>query len=287
MFLVAFDGQAFEPALFEIVSADDWKHRNRLGTVVGHAIRVKRLVDREGAAVSTGNAGDGGVEAARVFVPYRHAATDVEAGRVLYGYLFLAVIAVADKRRTDRVGFAQDCLAAGAAHRDVRAQMQGVAHQVGARADLHRAATERGDVIHCGLQRTIIAANNLGSGLGDRDAWALFHRRMHASWKLPFVRRRGEVIIGNAHRGRDAECQASEQREKNASKHRVERVEGCRSNGGGGRNDAGFRSFVCDQWERRRFMIQDDAGPAGQAQPFPGAIKFGGRLYRNCRWRQS
>ena len=57
---------------------------------------------------------------------------------------------------------------AGAANGDVRAQVQRIAHQVLASADLDDAAAEAGDVIDGRLQGAVVGADDVGVALAHR-----------------------------------------------------------------------------------------------------------------------
>jgi hypothetical protein len=141
------------------------------------------------------------VVTAGILVPNRRAAADVETRRCFHGRLFL-VVAIAHQRRRDHIGLPQNRLAFDAAHRHVRTQVQRIAHRVSARSNLDSAAAERRDVVHRGLQRAVVRADQVRVRLADGDARLLLHRGMHSLRELPFVNRWREVFGGSASRGR-------------------------------------------------------------------------------------
>src|SRR6185369_1575026 len=79
----------------------------------------------------------------------------------------------------------------------VRTQVQRIAHRVSARSNLDSAAAERRDVVHRGLQRAVVRADQIRVRLADGDARLLLHRGMHSLRELPFVNRGREVFGGS------------------------------------------------------------------------------------------
>ena len=137
-------------------AADDGEDGGRLRVAGDHAVGHQRRVDREGVAPAPRDPGHGGVEAAGVVVPDRDAVAHREARGVLDRDLLLAEVAVERQRRDGRVGLAQDRLALPAADRDVRAEVQRVAHQVLALADLDDPTAQAGDVIDGRLEYPVV-----------------------------------------------------------------------------------------------------------------------------------
>src|SRR5207253_2666536 len=68
LFFVAIDDQVFQARAFEIVAADDWKHRGSLGLSFDHAIGIQWLIKGKRAAVLSGDAAHRGVESAGLAV---------------------------------------------------------------------------------------------------------------------------------------------------------------------------------------------------------------------------
>ena len=95
---------------------------------------------------------------------------NVESFRIGDRDLFLAKIAVDGQRRFGGVRLAQDGFPRSATNDDLRAQVERIAHEVFARANLHDAAAEPRDIIHRRLERAIIRAQEIRVGLAHRDA---------------------------------------------------------------------------------------------------------------------
>ena len=166
--LVALDDQVLDPHALGVVRTDHRKDGRRFGLAIHHAVGHQRLADREGIAVLPGDPGDSRVKAAGVLVPDRDAAACGESVRVLHGDLLLSEIAVNGQGRNGSSGFSQNGLAFDAPHGDVRPQVQRIAHQVLALADLDRAASEPRHVIHGRLQDPVVAADHVRILLSPR-----------------------------------------------------------------------------------------------------------------------
>ena len=158
---------------------------------------IERRVDREGVAPPPRDPRHGGVEAAGVVVPDRDARAHGEARGVLDRDLLLAEVAVEGQRRDGPVGLAEDRLALPAADRDVRAEVERVAHQVLALADLDDPAAQARDIIDGRLEGPVVGPDDVRPRPAHRDRGPLAHLRVHRARKLPLVRLRGEVVGGS------------------------------------------------------------------------------------------
>ena len=121
-------------------------------------------------------------------------APDLESLRTPDGNLLLAEVAVDRQRGDGRPGLAQDRLPLLPADRHIRAEVQRVAHEVLALADLDRAPAEVSDVIHGRLQDPVIGPDQVGVAAADADRGPLAHRRVHRVRKLPLADLRGVVV---------------------------------------------------------------------------------------------
>ena len=192
--LVPLDDEVLDARPLDVRAADDGEDGGRLRVAGDHAVGHQRRVDREGVAAAPRDPGHGGMEAPGVVVPDRDAAAHGEARGVLDRDLLLAEVAVEGQRRDGRVGLAQDRLALPAADRDVRAQVERVAHQVLALADLDDPAAQARDVIDGRLECPVVGPDQVGPGPAHRDRGPLAHLRVHGVRKLPLVGLRGEVV---------------------------------------------------------------------------------------------
>ena len=78
-------------------------------------------------------------------------------------------------------GFLQHGLFACTPHRDATADMQRIAHEIFTRTDFDQTASQVANVVHGGLQRAVVAADDVGI--------AHAHRDMHGRTCMEFVLR--------------------------------------------------------------------------------------------------
>jgi hypothetical protein len=109
--------------------------------------------------------------------------------------LFLAKVAINGERGFTGACLAQNGLPRGAANDDLWAQVQGIAHEIFARTNLHNAAAEPRHVIHCRLERAVIGAQETRVGLAHRDAGSLRRGRPHLPGQLLFFGWRRPVSL--------------------------------------------------------------------------------------------
>ncbi len=176
-----------------MIAADHGKDRRGLGVVAHHAVGHQGFVDRERVTPLSRDAGHGGVEPAGVVVPDRHAIAHRKARRILDGDLLFAEVAVEGQRGHGAWRLSQDGLSLDAANGDVGAQVQRIAHEVLARADLDEPASETCDVVDGRLKHAVVGADQIGVLSADRDAGRLVHRRVHGRRKLLLLGSRREI----------------------------------------------------------------------------------------------
>ena len=191
----AIHGQVFHPRALDVITADHRKHGCGLCLVGEGTVGIQRATDRELVAFLAGNAPYGGVKPAGLPVPYGHAVAHLKTFGAAHGDLFLAEIAVHGEGGGNRWRLEQHRLLALAAHGYVRAQVQRIAHQVGARADFDRAAAERCDIIDRSLKRAVIRAVNISTALRHVDDGAVGHGHVHGPRHLPVIGSRGEGAL--------------------------------------------------------------------------------------------
>src|SRR5437867_3853586 len=82
LLLVPINDEIGHACSFQVVAADDREDRRGLGLVGDQAIGVERCVEGQGVALASGDAGNGGVESARLAVPNGDPVTQLETLRV-------------------------------------------------------------------------------------------------------------------------------------------------------------------------------------------------------------
>ena len=138
--------------------------------------------------------GHRGMEASGVGVPDRDSSTHGKARGRLDRDLLLAEVSVDSKDRDRRAGLAQDRIVLAAAQGHVGTQVQRIAHQVLALADLHDAPAQTRDVIDCGLERPVVGPDQIGTNSSHRDRGPIPHLGMHGVWQLLLVGFWGDVV---------------------------------------------------------------------------------------------
>ncbi len=160
--------------MLDFIPADDREDGGGKSAVRHHDVRIHRAAQRE---IGIPGVEDRGADAMKIPLRRRchiDAAPDLETGGIFNRDRRLAIVAIKNQRRPVLAVFFEPCPVTLAPHGDAAAQVERVPHQVLPRPDFHHAAAQSGDVIHRGLQCPVIAPDNSGVAVADRDR----HRRL-------------------------------------------------------------------------------------------------------------